>query len=154
MEPGRDAEQSAQEAPEQALGSALGLVGDRWSLLIVAALLEGAHRFADLQQAVAGIATNVLSQRLRRLESGGVVIAEPYSHRPTRYRYRLTAAGTDLAGAVRLLTRWGADHGDPRTGIAPGPTHSDCGTPLEVSWWCPTCDQPVAGDGTGPPEFV
>ena len=151
MEPDR---QPTRGEPEEALGSALDLIGDRWSLLVVSALLEGAHRFADLQQAIPAIAPNVLSQRLRRLEAGGVVLAEPYSHRPTRYRYRLTATGAELAGAVRLLTRWGAVHSDPRAGASSGPTHSDCGTPLEVRWWCPTCDQPVDGDGAGPPEFV
>ncbi len=132
-----------------ALGAALAQVGDRWSLLVVDALLDGPLRFGELQRAVPAIATNVLTQRLRHLESGRVVIAEPYSQRPARYRYRLTAGGRDLAGALRLLARWGAGATDDT-----GPAHADCGTPLEVRWWCPTCEQPVDGSGDGPPEFI
>ena len=97
-----------------ALSGALALVGDRWSLLIVESLFDGARRFAELQAAVPGIATNVLTQRLRRLESDGVLIARPYSRRPVRYSYALTEAGRDLAGAARLLAQWSADRGEGR----------------------------------------
>lgn len=131
------------------LNDALAQVGDRWSLLVVDALLDGPLRFGELQRALPAIASNVLTQRLRHLEAGRVVIAEPYSRRPARYRYRLTAAGGDLAGALRLLARWGA-----ATAEDAGPAHADCGTPLEVRWWCPTCEQAVDGSGGGPPEFV
>ena len=80
------------------LDAALARVGDRWSLLVVEALLGGPQRFNDLLAAVPGVATNVLSQRLKRLESESVVIARPYSERPPRFSYELTAAGTELAG--------------------------------------------------------
>jgi DNA-binding HxlR family transcriptional regulator len=121
-----------------ALSEALALVGDRWSLLVVDALIDGAHRFAELEAAVPGIATNVLAQRLKQLEAHGLLMATPYSRRPVRYSYSLTAAGRDLAGVVRLLAQWSADnHG----GDAHTPTHAACGTPLVARWWCPTCDQ-------------
>ena len=61
------------------LAAALDSVGDRWTLLLVEALLDGARRFGELEEAVGGIAPNVLTQRLRRLESEGLVVAEPYS---------------------------------------------------------------------------
>jgi DNA-binding HxlR family transcriptional regulator len=121
-----------------ALSGALARVGDRWSLLIVESLFDGPRRFAELQAAVPGIATNVLTQRLRRLESDGVLIARPYSRRPVRYSYALTEAGRDLAGAARLLAQWSADHGE---GEADTPAHQACGSPLVARWWCPTCDQ-------------
>src|SRR5215218_2535388 len=92
------------------LAAALESVGDRWTLLLVEALLGGPRRFGDLQDALGGIAPNVLSQRLRRLESEGLVLAQPYSERPQRYVYELTASGHDLAGALRLLADWGARH--------------------------------------------
>lgn len=131
------------EEPDQPLGSALAgalaSVGDRWTLLVVASLLAGPRRFGDLQQQVAGIAPNVLSGRLRRLESEGLVLAQPYSERPRRYVYELTTPGVELAGALRLLTGWGARH----RGGADAPTHGACGSSLEARWWCPACERAV-----------
>jgi DNA-binding HxlR family transcriptional regulator len=129
-------------APLSALAEALATVGDRWTLLIVAALLEGPRRFGDLQRDVPGIAPNILSQRLRALESQGLVLAERYSERPPRFVYELGASGRELAGALRLLSDWGARHRDD---VEP-PRHSACGTPLEASWYCPTCERPVSDE--------
>src|SRR4051812_46242431 len=92
------------------LAEALAAVGDRWTLLIVDALLVGPRRFNDLQQDTNGIAPNILAARLRRLEDDGLVVAAPYSQRPPRFVYELTAAGRELAGALRLLAGWGARH--------------------------------------------
>lgn len=119
------------------LAEAVARVGDRWALLIVHALLAGPRRFADLQADVPGIAPNVLTQRLRHLEREGVVLARPYSERPLRVVYELTAAGQELAGAIRLLAQWGAGAG--RSADADPLRHGPCGTPLEARWWCPTC---------------
>ena len=116
-----------------ALSTALRRVGDRWTLLVVAALLDGPRRFGELAADVPGVATNVLTARLRDLERDGVIVAAPYSERPLRMEYRLTAVGTELAGALRLLAAWGA-------GAEP-PHHSACGTAVEPRWWCPTCQR-------------
>ena len=83
-------------------------VGDRWTLLVIDALLDGPRRFNELTAAVPGLASNILSARLRRLEREGLVVAVPYSERPARYEYRVSAEGRELAGALRLLARWGA----------------------------------------------
>jgi DNA-binding HxlR family transcriptional regulator len=125
------------------LAEALASVGDRWTLLIVAALLDGPRRFGDLEKELPGIAPNVLTQRLRNLESQGLARAERYSERPPRYVYELGEAGRDLAGALRLLADWGARH----TGDVDPPRHSVCGTPLEAVWYCPTCEAPVEEEG-------
>ena len=121
------------------LAAALDAVGDRWSLQVVAALLGGPRRFGDLESELEGLAPNVLTGRLRHLESHGIVLAEPYSERPPRFVYELTASGRDLAGALRLLADWGTRH---REG-AEGPRHAVCGTELEASWYCATCERPV-----------
>ena len=113
---------------------ALERVGDRWSLLLVEALLDGPRRFNDLQEGV-GVAPNILTDRLRRLEREGVVLARPYSDRPPRMEYALTAAGRDLGGALRLLADWGSRRSDDTEPMR----HSLCGTPLEARWYCPTC---------------
>jgi DNA-binding HxlR family transcriptional regulator len=120
------------------LAEALSAVGDRWTLMVVEALLEGPARFNYLQEAIEGIAPNILSERLRRLEREGLAVAQRYSERPPRYVYELTAAGAELAGALRLLADWGARHGE-----AEPVRHAECGTPLEARWYCPTCEQPV-----------
>ena len=125
--------------PDSALAAALERVGDRWTLLLVQALLDGPRRFGDLQEQLQGIAPNVLTQRLRRLEGEGLVFAQPYSERPRRFVYELTAAGGELAGALRLLATWGARHGEG----GESPRHAACGTPMEARWWCPTCEQMV-----------
>jgi len=114
---------------------ALERVGDLWSLLLVEALLDGSRRFNELQEGVAGIAPNILADRLRRLEREGVVHARPYSDRPPRMEYALTAAGRDLAGALRLLADWGARRSPDSDPVR----HALCGTPLEARWYCPTC---------------
>lgn len=128
----------ADDTPASPLAAALDRVGDRWSLLVVEALLDRPGRFGELTEALPGIAPNILSDRLRRLERDGLVAATPYSRRPVRMEYRLTADGRELAGALRLLADWGARRG--RGAEAPEPLrHELCGTPLEARWHCPTC---------------
>jgi DNA-binding HxlR family transcriptional regulator len=122
------------------LAEALARVGDRWTLLVVEALLTGPRRFNDLLSQVPGIAANILSERLKRLERSGLLVARPYSERPPRAAYQLTAEGKELAGALRLLAHWGSQHADP----AETPRHPACGTPIEARWYCPTCDQLVS----------
>jgi DNA-binding HxlR family transcriptional regulator len=128
-----------QEDAPSPLAEALARVGDRWTLLVVEALLDGPRRFNDLLDQLPGIAPNILSERLKRLEREGLIVARPYSDRPPRAAYQLTAEGGELAGALRLLASWGAGH----TEEAEVPRHPSCGTPIEVRWYCPTCDQLV-----------
>jgi DNA-binding HxlR family transcriptional regulator len=151
------------------LAAAAARVGDRWSLLLVDALLGGPRRFNDLAGAVPVIAPNVLTQRLRHLEQQGLLVGTPYSRRPVRLSYELTAAGRDLADALTLLAAWGARHdpahrgGDRGPGAAgdadaagvdpggagvddPGAHHATCGTTLEARLWCPTCERVVDPD--------
>ncbi len=123
------------------LAAALERVGDRWSLLVVEALLPGPRRFNELSAAVVGIAPNILSDRLKRLEAERVIAAHPYSERPPRLVYELTAEGQELAGALRLLADWGS-----RVSREAEPLrHAICGTPVEARWYCPTCERPVEG---------
>jgi DNA-binding HxlR family transcriptional regulator len=142
------------ERPEtiasSALADALTSVGDRWTLLIVAALLDHPSRFGDLQRDLGGIAPNVLSGRLQKLEQQGLVVAEAYQERPPRFFYELTDSGRALAGPLRLLADWGARH----AGGAEPPVHAVCGTRLEATWYCPTCQEPVADDEAGDLHFA
>lgn len=92
-----------------AVARSLDVVGDRWNLLIVRELLiSGLVRFTDLQRGLPGVAPNLLSQRLRDLESDGVVRREPAAPPATGLLYALTERGTQLEGVVRELMKWGA----------------------------------------------
>jgi DNA-binding HxlR family transcriptional regulator len=122
-------------APQTPLAAALERVGDRWSLLLIEALLDGPRRFGELSEAVTGIAPNILSERLKRLEGERIVRSTPYSERPPRFTYALTDEGNELAGVLRLLADWGS-RGSPH---AEPMRHALCGTPVEARLWCPTC---------------
>lgn len=127
--------------PPSPLAAALERVGDRWSLLVVEALLAGPRRFGELSESIPGIAPNILADRLRRLEAERVTRSTPYSQRPPRLVYELTDEGAELAGALRLLADWGsrvAREAEPMR-------HAACGTPLEARWFCPTCARAVEG---------
>jgi DNA-binding HxlR family transcriptional regulator len=139
---GYDQPMTEQERPSSPLAQALVRVGDRWTLLVVEALLPGPRRFNDLLDQVSGIAPNILSERLKRLERDALVVARRYSERPPRSHYELTADGKELAGALRLLAQWGTGHTDSDH----APRHDLCDTPLDVRWYCPTCDRLVDGD--------
>jgi DNA-binding HxlR family transcriptional regulator len=116
----------------------LGRVGDRWSFLVVESLLDGPRRFNELVATLPGIAPNILTDRLRRLEREGVLVGRKYSDKPARMAYSLTQDGQELAGVLRLLAAWGAQTG-AGTGSAEGLRHIACGSLLEARWYCPTC---------------
>lgn len=152
--------QSSAASVSKALEEAVGRVGDRWTLLLVSALLDGPRRFNDLVDDVGGIAPNVLSQRLRQLEQHGILVATPYSTRPPRFVYQLTGSGLELAGVLRLLAQWGSGQGP--SGGAGGSDggdggealrHRACGTAMEARWYCPTCST-VVDDHTAVDEVV
>ena len=98
---------SRRNSPVSALDAALLRVGDRWSLLLVEALLPGPQRFNELLEGLDGLAPNILSARLKALEAEGILASRPYSQRPYRVAYVLTARGAELASALRLLAHWG-----------------------------------------------
>jgi DNA-binding HxlR family transcriptional regulator len=129
------------------LARALEMLGDRWSMQVVASMLDGPKRFGELAGSLQGIAPNVLTARLRQLESDGLLVATPYSRRPVRLAYALTDAGRELSDAIALLTAWAAR----QSGAIEGPVHAACGTPLETRLYCPTCE--TAAD-IGTPEPV
>ncbi len=133
--------EAGSESEVNPLTAALERVGDRWTLLLVQALLRGPRRFGDLEREIQGIAPNILTKRLQHLGREGLVLAIPYTQRPLRVDYRLTGTGQELAGALRLLAHWGARHSE-----ADPPRHDACGTPLEPRWHCPTCERQVADD--------
>ena len=100
------------------VGISLDLVGDRWTLLIVRDLMvRGFRTFKEFEEAGEGIATNILSDRLRRLEAAGIVTAKTEAEDARRVRYRLSEKGIDLAPVLLDLLLWGAKY--EKTGTPP-----------------------------------
>jgi DNA-binding HxlR family transcriptional regulator len=85
----------------------LDIVGERWTLLIIRDLLFGTLRFQDFLERLPGMAPNVLSARLKKLEAHGLVRRDFYSDHPPRAAYTLTDRGRELGVAVLALGRWG-----------------------------------------------
>jgi DNA-binding HxlR family transcriptional regulator len=93
-----------------AVASTLDLVGDKWSLLVVRDLLNGKSTYGEILQSPEGIPTNILADRLVRLEEAGIIESAAYQERPVRYAYTLTPKGRDLGDVVLALVRWGRKH--------------------------------------------
>ena len=89
---------------------ALDIVGDRWTLLVVRDLLRGKTRYSDFLASAEHIPTNILADRLKRLEREGLLSTVTYSEHPRRLEYHLTDEGRDLARAVSALANWGLSH--------------------------------------------
>jgi len=93
-----------------AVASSLDIVGDKWSLLVVRDLLHGKHTYKELADSPERIPTNILADRLRRLEEAGIISSTPYQQRPVRYAYTLTPKGKDLGDVLLAFVRWGKRH--------------------------------------------
>src|SRR5712691_4620508 len=88
----------------------LDLIGDRWTLLIVRDRLIGKHRFSEFLASAEDIKTNVLAERLKRLERAGLVQRWRYRERPPRHEYWLTDEGRDLSPVLEAMFTWGRSH--------------------------------------------
>ena len=102
------------------MADALALVGDRWALHVVREIGMGVRRF-DVIQRRTGAPREMLTSRLRKLESAGVITRTPYSERPPRFEYALTAAGEELIPVMAALYSWGERHATPRLAGEPAP---------------------------------
>jgi len=85
-------------------------VGDKWSLLVIRDLLRGSATYGDLQNSREGIPTNLLADRLKKLEAAQLIAKSAYQERPVRYAYELTEKGKDLGEVLGAIVRWGKKH--------------------------------------------
>ena len=101
------------QKPEQfarsacAIANTLDIVGDKWSLLVIRDLFRGMHTFGELSGSLERIPTNILADRLKRLEEAGIISSAPYQERPVRYAYELTKKGEALGDVLGAMARWG-----------------------------------------------
>ena len=128
------------EAADQycSIARTLGILGDRWTLLIIREAFSGVRRFDDFRRHLE-IARNVLTARLQRLVDAGVLVQRQYQDSPPRSEYRLTEAGRDLHGVLITLMQWG----DRWLAGDPGPPlrieHLACGRLTEARLTCEHC---------------
>jgi DNA-binding HxlR family transcriptional regulator len=120
------------------VAKALEVIGERWSLLIVRAVMHGNRRFGEMQESL-GIARNVLSARLQRLVDEDILERRAYQDSPPRYEYFLTEKGLDLWPALIALLNWG----DRYSPAAEGPrrliVHKECGGLVNERGICADC---------------
>jgi len=136
---GRTADYSRQSC---SIAATLEVIGDPWTLLVIRDAFNGVTRFEQWQDNL-GVARNVLAARLKSLVQHGVLEPRPYSERPPRNEYILTARGKDLYGVLVTLHAWGAKHvyGDTDSGI--DMVHKTCGHTLNPRIACNCCGEIV-----------
>jgi len=100
------------------IATTLDLVGDKWTLVIVRDLLTGKTRYGEFLSSPEGISTNILADRLKRLEEEGLIEKQAYQENPVRYEYRLTERGQGLHPVLQEICRW-ANHHFPDTWVPP-----------------------------------
>lgn len=141
---------SAKRGNRTMVDSVIELFGDRWATLVVRACFTGIHRFDEIQRDAA-IATNILADRLERLQKQEILFAKPYAAHQDRFEYRLTEKGRDLYPVLLAILGWG----DHWYADAKGPplllTHQTCGHALKL---LPACSACGGGLHIGNTEFV
>jgi DNA-binding HxlR family transcriptional regulator len=131
-----------QRACPSSVAATLRVTGDRWSALLIRESFYGSTRFDEFQQHLS-IATNILTQRLRRLVDLGILTRTAYQQRPARHEYRLTEKGLDLYPVPLSMLAWGdrwVFAGQPPVRL----THKKCGRPLRPILTCSACAEPIS----------
>ena len=100
-------EKSFFERSKCPISCSLDLLGDKWTLLVIRDLLLGKKRFQEFLKSPEKIATNILADRLKKIETAGLVIQQTYQQKPVRYEYVLTKKGEDLKPVLQALVKWG-----------------------------------------------
>jgi DNA-binding HxlR family transcriptional regulator len=128
----RPAKSSARRSPCPVAG-ALDLLGDKWTLLVVRDLFAGLKRYGEFAGAMEKIPTNLLADRLRRLETAGLITSSAYQDNPARYEYTLTPAGKELRPVMQALVNWGRRH-LPGTMVRAEVTGNPADSPFRPAW--------------------
>jgi DNA-binding HxlR family transcriptional regulator len=115
-----------------AIANSLDVLGDKWTLLVVRDLFHGKSTYSELLKSPEGIPTNILADRLKRLEGAGIVTSTPYHERPVRYAYSLTPKGRALGDVLLALVRWGKQHIPGSVALNQGPVASAAVAPVAV----------------------
>jgi DNA-binding HxlR family transcriptional regulator len=118
------------------IAAALGIVGERWSLLALREMSYGVHRFAKIA-GYTGAPRDILADRLRKLEAAGLIERRQYSEHPPRHEYHLTQAGQELFPVMIGLLQWGDRWAVDTPAVA---FRHECGHPLRMKSGCRHCE--------------
>jgi len=94
------------------IASAMEIIGNKWTALILRDLAEGCTRFCSLEKSVGNINPRTLSQRLDDLEAHGIITKTSYAEVPPRIEYALTEKGHDLLPVLKQMAKWGEKYYD------------------------------------------
>ena len=98
------------ELPACPVEITMGLIGEKWKVLIVRDLLTGTKRFGELKKSVTGITQKVLTNNLRQMEASGLVKRKVYAEVPPRVEYSLTETGLSLKPILDSMVEWGNEY--------------------------------------------
>ena len=98
--------------------NALDIFGDKWTLLVIRDLMLGKNRYLEILSSQEKIASNILADRLKKLQDAGLIMRRAYQLKPTRYEYNLTKKGESLRPVLAAISSWGQKH-YPGTKIFP-----------------------------------
>lgn len=133
---------TARTIPANSVSRALAVIGDRWSLLILAAAFQGARRYDDWLQGI-GIATNVLAERLNRLVASGCLVRVPAVQGQRRQEYRLTPMGTAVYPTALMFWRFDRRWSRRRRLQPTSLVHTRCSASMMPALVCAHCRRPV-----------
>lgn len=125
------------------IAQTLNIIGDKWTLLILRQIMIGHDTYKEIQEHLEGIPSNLLSERLKSLETDALVVSELYQNHPPRYRYLLTDSGKDLIDIFYSLIMWGEKHLQV---CYKQLNHKECGHKIVHQYYCPECNKAVSGD--------
>jgi DNA-binding HxlR family transcriptional regulator len=124
------------------LARTIGVIGDRWTLLILRECFLRTRRFEGFQSAL-GITRHLLAERLKKLVRTGVLRRIPYQESPQRYEYILTQKGLDLYPIMMTLVHWGDTHMVDERGRPLLHEHKKCGKLFDPVIVCSECREPL-----------
>ena len=131
------------------VAAALGVIGEKWSLLVIRELAFGVHRFDAIARNT-GAPRDILTSRLRRLEAAGVIEKRQYQERPARFGYHLTTAGKELRPVLLSLGQWGDRWAaETRSTV----WEHECGEELDLVHTCRACGGEVTGYNVRPSKL-
>jgi DNA-binding HxlR family transcriptional regulator len=145
---GRD-ERNAHRFEACSVARAVEVLGDRWTFLILRELFFGVRRFGQLARNL-GLSRRILSDRLTKLVTAGVLERRLYRSGPDRYEYCLTPVGLDLYPAIVTLMAWGDRHLSNAAGPPLVLHHRDCGHDTQPVLVCSECREPLEATAVEP----
>lgn len=126
---------------KSSLATALDLLGDKWTLMIISGSIASVHRFNELEKSL-GINRNLLASRLKRLIDAGVIEKVVYHEKPKRYEYRITEIGLQLRPVIIGLVSWSEKH-LTKEDTPISVVHKDCGGKVSVNIYCEKCEETI-----------